>query len=1110
MGSRELCIEALNAGIQPPSFKDLLLPVSNPAANAKKRNKKKKRQKAKKQAETSAAAPGMSEDEGLSKIEQLSMHPALDKLMAEKDKEYMEYRRNIESNFTASPNGSSQYYPSLDDMNAISSTDWQFTLESNAAAEPSDECIISSSHIVDEAEFPIHFPTLEEAASSSNMSANSVQNNLSPFPPIEPIMPLPTSTSSKKKKKKKKKSKNANPVTTESIDSQANVQDDLPSQDQSCYDNTDQHSFSSFSNTEFGKSKDKIWAASNTEEREQIREFWLSLSEIERRSLVKVEKEAVLQKMKEQQKYSCSCSVCGRKRLAIEEELEVLYDAYYEELEQYANIQRNRALMQNSKALDEITSPIASPPNVEINEVIDNGESEKDAGFQIESETPEGNIEEDSSHQTNASTKDGQELSIGRRVSAFTEQFDSIDVDANQVEKLPYTPMDPSRYHEKNSYHADLYNFGSSLTVKGGILTVADDLLKNDGKKFIEMMEQLAERRMQREDNSTFHEPELYDNAIEYDENEEEEDEDIEEEDEDELDLMTDEQRMEEGRRMFQIFAARLFEQRVLQAYRERVAQQRQAKLLEEIEEENRRKQERELRKLKEKERKRDKKKQQKLAKEEERQKREAERLAEETAQKAAEAKKAEEARKRKEEQRLKKEEKKRLQELERQRKEERRRIEAEERQKQKEQEKKLKKQQEEERQNALREQQLHLQKLEEEKLRKKELEEEERRRSKEEQERLSIARAKELEEAEQRLREAKIAAFFAPSKEDVINIASQPSFLPQNLPNAYTQKEPHLSPSGASSTTPNLHPTQLRQMNTLPFGTPQPNPTYQNPSLLPERLTPSPSFVSSSSYSSPLNIPNSSLCIDNNGRSRQFSTGNPNLLNPGRNSNGLYSPVSLLNNLNNHGSFGLGPGTRNSLGRQASMHYSGFPNSISPLSRKLSTSNTPPLLSRLNLVSNAQHNPPELNSVPGDHASNMDMATSKETLMGSFGTEALGLGSPTPMRTKPTPIRRPSQSNSLLMKKTLKEERMGSRALLDENSDTVLSQNPALGASYDGLTRRGSQGYVKSLNYSTWNSPNNTSFYNPLSSGPWSSALGAFTPNSLTTDAPRAGNTHG
>jgi len=87
--------------------------------------------------------------------------------------------------------------------------------------------------------------------------------------------------------------------------------------------------------------KDRIWNTSTSEERERIKDFWLSLGEEERRSLVKVEKEAVLRKMKEQQKHSCSCSVCGRKRTAIEEELEVLYDAYYEELEQYANQQQN-------------------------------------------------------------------------------------------------------------------------------------------------------------------------------------------------------------------------------------------------------------------------------------------------------------------------------------------------------------------------------------------------------------------------------------------------------------------------------------------------------------------------------------------------------------------------------------------------------------------------------------------------------------------------------------------------------------------------------------------------------------------------------------------------
>ena len=43
---------------------------------------------------------------------------------------------------------------------------------------------------------------------------------------------------------------------------------------------------------------------------------------------------------------------------------------------------------------------------------------------------------------------------------------------------------------------------------------------------------------------------------------------------------------MEEGKRMFSIFAARMFEQRVLQAYREKVAQERQMQLLRELDEE--------------------------------------------------------------------------------------------------------------------------------------------------------------------------------------------------------------------------------------------------------------------------------------------------------------------------------------------------------------------------------------------------------------------------------------------------------------------------------------------------------------------------------------------
>lgn len=162
---------------------------------------------------------------------------------------------------------------------------------------------------------------------------------------------------------------------------------------------------------------------------------------------------------------------------------------------------------------------------------------------------------------------------------------------------------------------------------------MADDLLKNDGQKFLEMMEQLATRRLQREAELTTMLSKSKDYDDEYededaDDYEDEEEEDLDEEDEEEVsqkesdfalgcladlspsqELITEEQRMEEGRRMFQIFAARMFEQRVLQAYRERVAQDRQLELLRELEEEENKEKDREAKRAKENQKKKDKKK---------------------------------------------------------------------------------------------------------------------------------------------------------------------------------------------------------------------------------------------------------------------------------------------------------------------------------------------------------------------------------------------------------------------------------------------------------------------------------------------------------------------
>ncbi|KAL8838864.1 MAG: hypothetical protein Q9205_000292 [Flavoplaca limonia] len=399
-------------------------------------------------------------------------------------------------------------------------------------------------------------------------------------------------------------------------------------------------------------SKDRIWNTSTAEERERIKEFWLSLGEEDRRSLVKVEKEAVLKKMKEQQKHSCSCTVCGRKRTAIEEELEVLYDAYYEELEQYANHQQI-SLVDGTPimATAGMHHPMSRfPPNRNM----------PPTGYQKASR---GRIQEVS--------QDEEEMED----EEYSEEDEDEEFSDDEPEDDPVEPRT-----------TDFFNFGNSLTVQGGILTVADDLLKNDGKKFIEMMEQLAERRMQREEDAQYaaaaglshpaiqphnHVPPAEDDA--YDEEDDEdsyESGDEEDYEDDDMETMTEEQRMEEGRRMFQIFAARMFEQRVLTAYREKVAAERQQKLIEELEEESRQDTQREAKKAKEAQKKKDKKRQMKIKQDEEKAQREAKKAAEEAAARAIEEKKLEEQRQKKEEQRKKKEAEKKAQEEERQRKE--------------------------------------------------------------------------------------------------------------------------------------------------------------------------------------------------------------------------------------------------------------------------------------------------------------------------------------------------------------------------------------------------------------------------------------------------------
>ncbi|KAM0464988.1 hypothetical protein ACHAPV_001980 [Trichoderma viride] len=590
-----------------------------------------------------------------------------------------------------------------------------------------------------------------------------------------------------------------------------------------------------------GMSKDKIWSTSNHEERERIKEFWLGLGEDDRKSLVKVEKDAVLKKMKEQQKHTCSCTVCGRKRTAIEEELEGLYDAYYLELEQFANQGEGPAMLPPPPRDFSIRAPRGMP------------------GAYTRHPPARGRIVEH----------------VGDDDEELEEAYS--DDEAEDDEYSDDEP--PEEFHGSPDRDvADFLTFGNSLQVKGtqlldsllhrygnmdlgGILTVADDLLKNDGRRFIEMMEQLAERRMAREEDardfargyghpngsySTPHNhPPPEDDDYEDEEEEEEEDYDDsqDEEYEDEevyynpsmmpskfhtecccQDPMTEEQRMEEGRRMFQIFAARMFEQRVLSAYKEKVAKERQEKLLEELEEESRAVDEQKAKKAKSAQKKKDKAAQRKQALAEDKARKDAEKAAEETARIEAERKKIAEQKQKAEEKRKQKEAQKKAEEEARLKKEaDRLRRLHEQKEKQAEQERKVR--EAKEREKKLKEEQ---------RLKEQEAREQKEREAKE---------RKEKQERDKREKEAR-AAKAKKEAQDAAEAASK-QHQQQLLQQLQQTKEEKPAPKASSVQPSQTQPSQPAKRGMSQQQQPQQQHPVSLPAVLPQHPPNPANFVS-------------------------------------------------------------------------------------------------------------------------------------------------------------------------------------------------------------------------------------------------------------------------
>lgn len=258
-----------------------------------------------------------------------------------------------------------------------------------------------------------------------------------------------------------------------------------------------------------------------------------------------------------------------------------------------------------------------------------------------------------------------------------------------------------------------------------GVSKVADDFLNNEGRLFVEMVEALTGSRSERaellrslrsledrdlqpanpleaEAGASENQPhpddpsaswrlnELNDlrNRLEdeydYDtyEDPEYDDQEYDEEVSDTESEISEQEKMQEIRRLFLIQVIKLFQERLKGAYKEKLSQDRTKTLIAELEAEENAKREKELKKLKQKEKAKEKKRLQQLAKDEERKrKEEAERAREEEARLKQEQLRAEQKRKKDEARQKKEEEKrKRIEELQMKKDAERRKQEEKER----------------------------------------------------------------------------------------------------------------------------------------------------------------------------------------------------------------------------------------------------------------------------------------------------------------------------------------------------------------------------------------------------------------------------------------------
>ncbi|KAJ2823136.1 Stress response protein nst1 [Coemansia erecta] len=501
-----------------------------------------------------------------------------------------------------------------------------------------------------------------------------------------------------------------------------------------------------------------LWNNDTTADYKQVREFWFSLSDIEQQALVMVEKEVVLARVRDQQNFSCSCSLCARKREAIERELDCLYHCYYEELKENVHKARLRMWITTAKKraqsaildsvemiTDMVVEQVSKCKKADTREsvhrkIISRLKSSPEAKvifgsefyklIELENALQSSNLPElgDVDGKGIETIRDAAELSLQKQISESVEKYgQERDFVKSLSEAMHKCLSGHPEYRQALGEELLMSDAHAPEPTNNNDLFYTDQMLDSidtfpaDSKKFFEMMEHLANYRIRREDamlsaadgiasldiTGSMHEdamlaphelpmeagdlesmhrrcPDCHveineaedrqyysddeeeqangygsrkraraESRAEYYDDEEDEDGDYDDDeytDEDDDDLDPDnsdedldgtddlddldpegaEREIENGRKVFQLFAARLFEQRVVNAYREKMARDMQRDLIQELEAEEMRSQAKDKRKQKKKQREKEKKRHAQQQKEEERLAREAQARAEE------------------------------------------------------------------------------------------------------------------------------------------------------------------------------------------------------------------------------------------------------------------------------------------------------------------------------------------------------------------------------------------------------------------------------------------------------------------------------------------------